>query len=443
VTAARYLADFVLPGDPAGAVTGAIIRGGAVDVAADGRIAWVGPAGEAPMPAPGSTRRLSGLLMPGLVNVHGHSPMTMLRGQGEGLPLLRWLQEVIWPREARITPADVFWGMTLASAEMLSCGVTTSCEMYFHNEAVVAAVEASGARCLLTPAVVQAPWPWLGSLDEQLAEAVAFRDANHQPDGRIRVGLAAHAAYTVPEGHLQQLAAAAKERDAVLHIHLAETEHEADEVSARHGGASVPRILAELGVLDARVLAAHAVWLSDDDIAILAANRVAVAHCPGSNAKLASGIARLADLLAAGVTVGLGTDGPASNNDLDLWEELRLAALLARLRNHDPTAIPAELALALATRGGADALGLPDTGVLAPGRFADMQHLSLDHPGFVPLLEDHDLVAHLAFAAPRECVRDVWVAGQQVVADGRCTTVDLAEARAQVQRSAARIATEQ
>jgi 5-methylthioadenosine/S-adenosylhomocysteine deaminase len=433
----RYLADFVLPCDEAGTV----IRGGAVDVTDDGRIAWVGRTADAPGTAD-ATRRLSGLLMPGLVNAHCHSPMTLLRGQGEGLPLLRWLAEVIWPREALLTEEDVFWGMTLASAEMLRYGVTTSCEMYFHDDAMAAAVEASGARCLLTPAIVSAPLPGLGSLEAQLARAVAFRDAHHQPAGRIRVGLAAHGAYTVPEQYLCELAAAAKERDALLHIHVAETEHEADEVSARHGGASVPRILADLGVLEARVLAAHGVWLSDEDIAVFAAHGTAVAHCPGSNAKLASGIARLTDLLAAGVPVGLGTDGPASNNDLDLWEEMRLAALLARLRTGDATAIAPEQALALATRGGAHALGLDDVGVLAPGHAADLVHLSLDDPGFVPLLTDRDLLTHLVFAAPRECVRDVWVAGERVVADGRCTTVDLAEARAHVQRSAARLAGE-
>lgn len=435
MNATRYVADFVLPCDEASTV----LHGGVVDVDAAGIISYVGTLAAAP-PSEDPVRRLTGVLMPGLVNVHGHSPMAMLRGQGEGLPLLRWLEEVIWPREALITDEDVFWGMTLASAEMLRYGVTTSCEMYFRNDAVAAALAGTGARCLLTPAIVTAPWPWLGTLDEQLAQIVAFRDANHQPGGLLRVGLAAHSAYTVPEPYLQQVAAAAKERDAILHIHIAETEHEADAVSARHGGASVPQILADLGVLDAHVLAAHAVWLSDADIATFAEYGVAVAHCPGSNAKLASGIARLADLLAAGVTVGLGTDGPASNNDLDLWEEMRLAALLARLRTGDPTALHPEQALALATRGGAAALGLPDIGTLAPGYAADLVHLTMDDPAFVPLLTDADLLTHLVFAAPRECVRDVWVAGQQVVAGGVCTTVDLAEARARVQRSAAALA---
>ncbi|MBI1758470.1 MAG: amidohydrolase [Actinobacteria bacterium] len=419
---------------------GVLIRDGAVDVDADGRIRYVGTADAAPEDASRVPHRLPGLLMPGLVNTHCHSPMTVLRGQGEGLPLLRWLAEVIWPREALMTEDDVFWGMTLASAEMLRYGVTTSCEMYFRNEALAAAVQASGARCLITPAIVQAPWPWLGSLDEQLDRVVRFGDTHHEPAGRVRVGIAAHSAYTVPEPYLRQVAEVAQDRDRLLHLHVAETEHEGAEVSARHGGASVPRVLADLGVFRARVLAAHAVWLSDADIALLAEHEVAVAHCPGSNAKLGSGVARLGDLLAAGVTVGLGTDGPASNNDLDLWEEMRLATLLARLRAHDPTAVGARRALELATRCGAAALGLPDIGVLEPGRFADMVHVDVADPAFVPVVEDADLVAHLVFAAPRTAVRDVWVAGRQVVADGVCVTVDTDEARARVQQAAVRLA---
>jgi 5-methylthioadenosine/S-adenosylhomocysteine deaminase len=431
----RYTAEYVLPCDG----TGTVITGGVVDVTADGLLGYVGPAGAAPATAE-PVVAMTGLLMPGLVNTHCHSPMTLFRGQGEGLPLLRWLREVIWPREARIEEQDVFWGMTLASAEMLRHGITTSCEMYFRYDAIAAAVEATGARALLTPGVIPAPWPWLGTLDEQLVQIADFYDTRHQPTGRIRVGFAAHSAYTVTEPYLQQIAKAAVQRGATVHIHVAESEHEGEQVSARHGGASVPRILAELGVLEAHVLAAHGVWLDDQDIAIFAEHGTAVAHCPGSNAKLASGIARVPELLAAGVTVGLGTDGPASNNDLDLWEEMRLASLLARLSTGDATALHPEQVIDMATRDGATALGMPDIGSLETGRAADFIRLDLTGPEFVPVLDDKDLLTHLVFAAPREAVRDVWVAGRQVVADGTCTTVDLELTRAKVQNAAARLA---
>jgi 5-methylthioadenosine/S-adenosylhomocysteine deaminase len=381
------------------------------------------------------------LLLPGLVNVHCHSPMTLLRGQGEGLPLSRWLAEVIWPREARMTEDDVYWGMLLASGELLRYGVTTTVEMYFHDHAMIAAIEASGARCVLTPGVVVAPgWERFGSWERQV-ERIAALCAASKDDPRIEVGFGPHSAYALPEPALTAVGAVARDLGALVHLHLAETEHEGDEVSARHGGASVPEVLADLGVFDGnRVLAAHAVWLSDADIAVLARHDVAVAHCPGSNAKLASGNARLVRMVRAGIRVGLGTDGPASNDDLDLWEEMRLAALFARLEERDPTAVSANDALALATRGGAAALGRADIGVLAPGRWADMVLLDLADPGFVPVLSDHDLVAHTVWSASRRLVRDVWVAGRQVVRDGECVTVDLAEAGERVQAAAVRLA---
>jgi 5-methylthioadenosine/S-adenosylhomocysteine deaminase len=202
----------------------------------------------------------------------------------------------------------------------------------------------------------------------------------------------------------------------------------------------VPEVLAAAGVFDGRVLAAHSIWLSPEDIAVYVAHDVAVAHCPQSNAKLASGIAPVVDLLAAGVRVGLGTDGPASNNDLDLWEELRLAALLARLRQGDAGAIPAAAALDLATRGAGEALGRPDLGVLAPGAKADMMAVRLDDPAFVPLLDDGMLVEHLVWSASSRLVTDVWVGGDQVVAEGAVRTVDVGRARYEVGRRAARLA---
>jgi 5-methylthioadenosine/S-adenosylhomocysteine deaminase len=437
LTGTRYIADAVVPCDD---VT-TVLTPGVVDVDAGGRILWVGAEPEASDRPDWTVHRRAGLLLPGLVNVHCHSPMTLLRGQGEGLPLSRWLAEVIWPREARIDPDDVYWGMTLASGELLQYGVTTSVEMYFHDDPMVAAVEASGARCVLTPGVVVAPgWERFGGWEQQLERIIALHAARNG-DPRIQIGFGPHSAYALPEPALAAVGAVARDLGALVHLHLAETEHEGDEVSARHGGASVPEVLAELGLFDGnQVLAAHAVWLSDADLELLARHDVAVAHCPGSNAKLASGTAHLVPMLRRGLRVGLGTDGPASNDDLDLWEEMRLAALLARLDERDPIALSAYDALALATRGGAAALGRDDIGVLAPGRWADMVLLDLADPGFIPVLTPRDLVTHAVWSASRRLVRDVWVAGRRVVRDGECTTVDLAEAGNRVQSAAARLA---
>ena len=437
----RLVADAVLTCDGSGVVH----RPGAVDIDVAGRIARVGPVAGAVEPAPDSApvevRWVGGLLLPGLINAHCHSPMTLLRGQGEGLSLDRWLREVIWPREAKVGADDVYWGMTLAASELLRYGVTTTVEMYFHDDALAAAVDAAGGRCVVTPGVVVAPgWERFGTWPERI-EWIADLRSRYAEHPRIEVGFGPHSAYALPDEALQAVGEAARATGAPVHVHLAETEHEGDEVSARHGGASVPRVLADLGLFDVeRVLAAHGVWLSRDDVALLSAAGVAVAHCPGSNAKLAAGTANVCELLRAGVRVGLGTDGPASNNDLDLWEEMRLAALTARQLEHDPTVLPAAEVLHLATSGGAAALGRPDLGALVPGRWADIVRLDLDDSGFVPVLDDTDLVAHAVWSASRAAVRDVWVAGRQVVADGVCLSVDQSEARRQVQAAAARLA---
>lgn len=434
----RLVADAVLPCDEA--LT--IHRPGVVDVDDDGRIGHVGPADGAEPPPGQTVQHVGGLLLPGLVNTHGHAPMTLLRGTGEDLPLLRWLSEVVWPREGRLTPDDVYWGMALAAAEQLRFGVTTSCEMYFYEEAIVDAVRDAGSRCVVTAAVLTAPgMEHLGTWREQLEAAIALGDRHAGgTDPRIEVGLAAHAAYTLPLEALTAIGEAARTHDRLLHIHVAESQGEAAELEAAHG-ASVPALLERIGFLHPpRVLAAHSVWLSDDDIDIYRRNDVAVAHCPQSNTKLASGIARVTDLLEHGVRVGLGTDGPASNNDLDLWEELRLAPLLQRARTGDASALPAGTAIGLATRGGAGALGRADLGVLAAGRWADLMRLDIDDAAFTPLLTDRDLLAHLLWSAGARHVRDVWVAGRRVVSDGVVRTIDEPRARAEVQRRAARLA---
>jgi 5-methylthioadenosine/S-adenosylhomocysteine deaminase len=416
VRVARLVADAVVTCDAAGTIH----RPGAVEIE-DGRISWVGPIDE----PPGD----HGVLLPGLVNCHCHSPMALFRGAAEDVPLDRFLREIVWPREARLTDDDVYWAMTLACAELLRAGVTTSCEMYVHEEPLMRAVVDAGARCVLTPGVMDVPG-WL-SWRERLAEVLAFVDARSHD--RVRIGIAAHAAYTLPPEALDAIAAAALERDLLVHIHVAETREEWT------GEQSVPALLAERGFLAARVLAAHSVWLSDADLELYAAHDVAVAHCPQSNAKLAAGVARLRDMLERGLRVGLGTDGPATNNDLDLWDEVRLAPLLAKLQTGDAEAVPAATALALATRGGADALAL-DAGVLEPGRAADVVRLRTDDPAFVPLVDERDLVSHLVWSSSSRLVTDVWVAGRQVVENGRCTSVDAERAAREVQARAERLA---
>jgi len=436
--AVRFVADAVVPcgGD------GAVLRPGAVEVIGD-TVHRVGSPSALRSAGDGVREiRVDGALLPGFVNTHCHSAMTLFRGTGENLPLLAWLREVLWPREAHLEPGDVYWGMTLAAAEMLSFGVTTSCEMYFHEDANADAVIDAGSRAVLTPGVLQLPGAEAGGAwwDACLERFAGFHARRDGEAGRIEIGFAAHAAYTVPLPGLVATAAAARSRGALFHLHLAETADEADAFVAEHGG-SVPEVLAESGVFDGRVLAAHSIWLSSDDMDRYAAHDVAVAHCPQSNAKLASGIAPVVDLLARGVRVGLGTDGPASNNDLDLWEELRLAALVARLRAGDAAALPARTALDLATRGAGAALGRSDLGVIAPGSKADLMAVSLDDPAFVPLLDDGMLIEHLVWSGSSRLVTDVWVGGTPVVVDRVVQTVDVDRARGEVGRRAARLAT--
>lgn len=417
---------------------GAVWRPGVVDVAGD-RIAHVGPLATAP-PHQGQVVTCPGVVLPGLVNAHAHSAMTILRGAGEDLPLERWLSEVIWPREARLRPDDVYWGMALGAAEMLRNGVTTSCEMYFLDHAVIDAAVDAGLRVVVTPGIVDVPGPgpagggWARLLDR----ALALHDAAQGRAGLVTVGLGPHAVYSVPVDGLRAVAEAAGQVAGPVAIHLAETRAETERVRAVHG-TSGPRLLDRLGLLERPVVAAHGVWLDDDDIAVLAQRSVAVVHCPQSNAKLGSGVAPVQRLRSAGIRVALGTDGPASNDDLDPWEELRLAALLARATAADPGVIGGLDVLRMATADGAAALGVP-AGVLAPGRLADLVHVRTDDARFVPVVDDGDLLAHLVWSSAGHLVHDVWVGGRHVVAEGRCRTIDEARARNEVQCRAERLA---
>jgi 5-methylthioadenosine/S-adenosylhomocysteine deaminase len=253
----------------------------------------------------------------------------------------------------------------------------------------------------------------------------------------VELGYGPHAAYTLPPEALESVAAHARERGALVHLHLAETREEDAALRAEHR--SVPGMLDRLGVLDGRVLAAHGVHLSDDEVALLAARGAAVAHCPGSNAKLAAGVARVPALRSAGVRVGLGTDGPASGDDLDLWHQARLAGLFARVASGDAAALTAPQLLLMATRDGAAALGRDDLGALEPGRWADLVHVDLADAAFVDPADDAQLLSNLIWAGGSRLVRDVWVAGEQVLADGEPTRVDRAAATAELREAASRL----
>ena len=413
-----------------------VLRPGIVDVVGD-RIAWVGPPEDAP-PSRAPVSPVGGLLMPGLVNTHSHSSMTLLRGGGnvDGLPLDRWLRESVWPREAALQGEDVYWGTLLGVHELLRGGVTTTSEMYLHSREVALAALDGGIRCVVTPGIFDLPGAdggWASALDE----AGALHAELHGRDGRVTVGLGPHSAYALPPEGLAATARVAAELGAPVHVHVAETVGEGAMVEEVHG-CRVPELLARLGLFDGPVVAAHSVWLDQTDLDLYARHDVAVAHCPRSNGRLGSGVARVAEMLGRGIRVGLGTDGPASTGDLDLWQEVRLAPLLARGTAADPEVMSTGQALRLATRGGADALGVP-TGSLQAGRLADLVRLDLDDSSFIPALDPDDLLSHLVWAAPSRLVTDVWVGGRQVVAAGRCVTVDGTAARDEVAQRSRRL----
>ncbi len=432
----RLTAPVVLPCD----ASCSVLRDAVVDVDAHGRIAFVGSRVDAP-PSSAPERALPGLLLPGLVNAHAHTPMVALRGLGGDLPLMRWLREVIWPAEGRLRADDVRTAMTAGCVELLRTGCTTSVEMYFFTDAVLDAVTAVGSRVLLTPGIIAAPgWDRLGPWEAMRDDVSARIDTGglrSGPGERIELGYGPHAAYTLPPEALTSVGEHARARGALVHIHVAETADEDRDQRAAYG--SVPALLDAVGLLGGRVLAAHGVQLSDADVALLASRDVAVAHCPGSNAKLAAGVARVTALRRVGVRVGLGTDGPASGDDLDLWAQARLAGLLARVTAGDAAALTAAELLLMATRDGAAAIGRSDLGVLEAGRWADLVHVDLDDAVFTDPADDAQLLSNLVWAGGARLVTDVWVAGEAVLADGEPTRVDRAATTAGLRSVAARL----
>ena len=376
-----------------------------------------------PGPLAEGAERISGkglLFMPGLVNTHGHAAMTLLRGYADDMALQDWLQNKIWPMEARFTAADVRAGAELAAVEMLKSGTTAFVDMYDHMGEVAQVVGQSGLRGVLARGVIG-----LCSEAEQrakLEDAISFaRDWNGKADGRIRVMMSPHAPYTCPPKFFERFVEAAHELDLPMHTHMSETAAEVEQ-NVRDYGARPVEHLDRLGMFSRPSLVAHAVHLNDDEIALLAERGVAVSHNPASNLKLASGVARVPDMLRAGVTVSLGTDGAASNNNLDIFDEMRLAALIHKGVSGDPTAVPAYEALKLGTVYGAKAIWLSDEiGVLKPGMRADIIAVDIDQPQYYPRT---DLISHLIYAGSGRDVRHVWIDGVQVVRDRVCTRLD-------------------
>ncbi|MDI6639147.1 MAG: amidohydrolase, partial [Bacillota bacterium] len=339
------------------------------DIAVVGsEIVYVGPS-----PAPQEFRSAakviegSGLIaLPGLVNAHTHAAMTVFRGFADDMPLMEWLTQKIWPAEARLEADDVYWGTMLACVEMIRAGVTTFADMYFFMDETAKAVERTGMRASLSRGLIgSAP-----GADKALAEGRELCERwNGACGGRITTMLGPHAPYTCPKDFLEKVMEVASELGVGIHIHLSETEGEVKECRKLHGGMSPIELMDSYGLFEFPVLAAHCVHVSERDIEILSAKGVGVAHNPGCNMKIASGIAPVPKMLKAGVRVGLGTDGAASNNNLDLIEEMRTAALLQKVARRDPTALPAHRALEMATVNGARALGLADRiGSLEPGK---------------------------------------------------------------------------
>ncbi len=410
---------------------------GAVAVA-DGRIVEVGSASSLLEKAPTCEVLDAGncLVMPGLVNTHSHLAMSLLRGLADDLPLKTWLEDHIWPAEGRhMDRATVAVGTRLAAAEQLLGGITTTTDMYFFADAVCEVLAEAGMRGVIAESLIDAATPRCSTPEEMAAKQRELCEAwrNHP---LITPSIAAHAPYTVCAANLVKEAELADEFGVPLQIHVSETRWEV-ETSIENKGASPVAYLEDLGFLSEQVVAAHCVHLDQRDIDILAENGVGVSHNPVSNLKLASGIAPIPAMLEAGVRLGLGTDGAASNNTLDLLRDLQIAAMLHKSISGDPTTLPAKTVLSAATTGGAQILGLGGrVGVLKPGMEADIACFSLDHAHATPF---YDPWSHMVFAARASDARHVVVRGKVVVRDRRLLTMDLDEVRTKATEAAKRI----
>jgi 5-methylthioadenosine/S-adenosylhomocysteine deaminase len=371
--------------------------------------------------------------MPGLINTHTHAPMVLYRGLADDLALMDWLQKYIFPAEAKtVSPAFVRTGTRLAALEMIQSGTTTFADMYYFESAIAEEVAKAGLRGVLGQTVIQFPVADAKTPQEGLARAEAFiRQWSGHP--LVTPAVAPHALYTLDAATLQAARSLSVQQRVPMLIHLAETEAETATAKER-GAPSAVAYLDGLGVLGTGVLGAHGVWVSAEDLAVLKARGVGIAHNPASNMKLASGVAPVPAYLAAGVALGLGTDGAASSNDLDMFMAMRLAALLHKVEQKNPQVVPARAVVEMATLGGAKALGLGDvTGSLEPGKRADVIVVGVDGAAQTPLF---DPFSHLVYVAHGGDVRHSVVNGKVLMKDRRVLTLNEASVLVDARRAA-------
>lgn len=421
-------APWVLPVD----AQDSVLAGHAV-VIAGGRIKALLPSLEARRRYP-TTRELDlpeHLLIPGFVNAHTHSAMTLLRGLADDLPLMTWLQDYIWPAEQRwVSPEMILAGSRLAALEMLKSGTVCFNDMYYFPEVTAHAMAEAGMRAVVGMILLDVPTVYADGPDQYLRQGLALHD-HYRGHPLIHTAFAPHAPYTVSDASLTRVRTLADELEVPIHIHLHETADEIDQSLRDHGTRPLRR-LQRLDLLGPNLVAVHMTHVEEEEVDLLAATGTHVIHCPASQLKLASGFCPVARLREAGVSVALGTDGAASNNELDMLGEMRLAALLAKGVARSAAALPAPCALRMATLEGARALGLEEeTGSLEIGKSADLVAIDLGHPNTQPI---HNPLSQLVYAANHSQVRHVWVAGRQLLRDGQPTTLNseeiLAEARA-------------
>ena len=419
--------DYVLTMEP----NQPVLEDGAVVVSAD-RIIAVGPRAEIDRQYV-AKKTISGtgrVLMPGLINGHTHSAMTLFRGMVDDLKLMSWLNDYIFPMEGRFVTADfVRTGSELACWEMIRGGTTTFVDMYFYPDEIAGVVDRCGLRAVVAAPHIDYPSPGFSGWDDSFAAATDFVRRWQGKHPRITPAFAPHSSYTVSPPHLKATIEKAAQMNAIISMHVAEAPAETQYVRENFDLTPVQHVAA-LGMYDQRLIAAHMVQLNDEDIALTAKAGVGVVHNPTSNMKLGAGVSPVPAMLAAGVSVGLGTDGAASNNDLDMWEEVRLAALLHKLDNADPTALPAQQALAMATRIGAKAVRLGDSvGQLKVGMQADFIQLSVAETRHLPL---YDIRSHLVYVLDSTDVQTTVVAGKILMEDRKVLTMDEAKLRRDV-----------